>query len=228
MIGADGGVANTVVYLKNISQGKAMDLPEARQHLDQKTCRYVPHILLVAQGADLQVKSSDAVLHTVHMAVSYTHLDVYKRQSTDRLTMQAVATCRGGVRPMLTFTISKLRFVCVALAALFVGSAPCIFGQDLSVVSKEVQNLGRGPDNLKTVETLAKTPQLSTKLLIGELHTIRESRILNGEERPDAEHVLWCLRALRYVTGGKDFCAKTSHKFGNSEMCIRDSRVASG
>jgi hypothetical protein len=118
---------------------------------------------------------------------------------------------------MLTFTISKLRFVCVALAALFVGSAPCIFGQDLSVVSKEVQNLGRGPDNLKTVETLAKTPQLSTKLLIGELHTIRESRILNGEERPDAEHVLWCLRALRYVTGGKDFCAKTSHKFGNSE-----------
>ena len=68
LIGADGGVANTVVYLKNITQGKAMDLPEARQHLDQKTCRYVPHILLVAQGTDLQVKSSDAILHTVHMA----------------------------------------------------------------------------------------------------------------------------------------------------------------
>jgi hypothetical protein len=68
LVDADGGVANTVVYLKNITQGKAMDLPEARQHLDQKSCRYIPHILLVAQGADLQVKSSDAILHTVHMA----------------------------------------------------------------------------------------------------------------------------------------------------------------
>jgi hypothetical protein len=67
VIGADGGVANTVVYLKNISKGKAMDLPEARQHLDQKSCRYVPHILLVAQGTDLQVESSDPILHTVHM-----------------------------------------------------------------------------------------------------------------------------------------------------------------
>jgi hypothetical protein len=63
-----GGVANTVVFLKNISQGKAMDLPESRQHLDQKACRYVPHIVVVAQGANLQVKSSDAILHTVHMA----------------------------------------------------------------------------------------------------------------------------------------------------------------
>jgi hypothetical protein len=53
---SDGGVANTVVYLKNISQGKAMDLPESRQHTDQKSCRYVPHIMLVPQGNDLQIK----------------------------------------------------------------------------------------------------------------------------------------------------------------------------
>jgi hypothetical protein len=30
-------------------------------------CRYEPHILLVGQNTDLQIKSSDAVLHTVHM-----------------------------------------------------------------------------------------------------------------------------------------------------------------
>ncbi len=68
VIEPDGGVANTVVFLKDISQGKAMDLPEARQHLDQKSCRYVPHIVLVAQGGNLQVKSSDPILHTVHMS----------------------------------------------------------------------------------------------------------------------------------------------------------------
>ena len=66
-VGSDGGVANTVVFLKNITQGKAMDLPEARQHLDQKGCRYVPHIMLIPQGGNLDAKSSDPVLHTVHM-----------------------------------------------------------------------------------------------------------------------------------------------------------------
>lgn len=67
IVGPEGGVANTIVYLKNISAGKAMDLPEQRRHLDQKHCRYVPHILLVPEGADLQMVSSDATLHTIHM-----------------------------------------------------------------------------------------------------------------------------------------------------------------
>src|SRR5580765_628378 len=42
IVGSQGGVANTVVYLKDIKAGKAMDLPEQRRHLDQKRCRYVP------------------------------------------------------------------------------------------------------------------------------------------------------------------------------------------
>ena len=66
-VGADGGVGNTVVFLKDITKGKAMDLPDTRQHLDQRNCRYVPHILLIPQGGNLQAKSSDPVLHTVHM-----------------------------------------------------------------------------------------------------------------------------------------------------------------
>jgi hypothetical protein len=73
IIGPQGGVANTVVYLKNVSRGKAFDLPQARRFLDQKHCRYEPHILLVPQNALLQMKSSDATLHTIHMdgAASY-------------------------------------------------------------------------------------------------------------------------------------------------------------
>jgi hypothetical protein len=73
IIGPDAGVANTIVYLKNIKAGKAMDLPEQGRHLDQKHCRYIPHILLVPAHADLQMKSSDATLHTIHMdgAASY-------------------------------------------------------------------------------------------------------------------------------------------------------------
>jgi len=67
IIGPEGGVANTVVYLKNITSGKAMDLPEQRRHLDQKHCRYIPHILLVPQNGPLDMVSSDATLHTIHM-----------------------------------------------------------------------------------------------------------------------------------------------------------------
>jgi len=66
-IASDGGVANTVVYLKGISQGKTWDLPEARRHLDQHQCRYLPHISLVPVSSDLAIKSSDPILHTVHM-----------------------------------------------------------------------------------------------------------------------------------------------------------------
>lgn len=68
IVGANGGVANTVVFLKNITKGKAMDLPEGRQFLNQKSCRYVPHVLLVAGNGTLQLKSSDPILHTVHMS----------------------------------------------------------------------------------------------------------------------------------------------------------------
>jgi hypothetical protein len=67
IIGPDGGVANTVVYLKDVSRGKAFDFPQQRGFLDQKHCRYEPHILLVPQNALLQMKSSDATLHTIHM-----------------------------------------------------------------------------------------------------------------------------------------------------------------
>src|SRR5438552_16173437 len=60
IVGPQGGVANTVVFLKNISSGKAMEMPEPRRFLDQRHCRYEPHILLVPQGELLKMKSSDA------------------------------------------------------------------------------------------------------------------------------------------------------------------------
>jgi Polysaccharide lyase family 4, domain II len=67
VIGHDAGVANTIVYLKNVSSGKAFDLPPQRRHLNQKTCHYVPHILLVPVNDSLTMQSSDPTLHTIHM-----------------------------------------------------------------------------------------------------------------------------------------------------------------
>ncbi len=86
IVSPQGGVANTVVYLKNISSGKAMDIPEPRRFLDQKHCRYEPHILLVPQNTSLQMKSSDATLHTVHMdgAATYNLPFPFTNQVTSR------------------------------------------------------------------------------------------------------------------------------------------------
>jgi hypothetical protein len=68
LVSPNGGIANTVVFLRNISRGKAMDLPLQRRSLNQKSCRYEPHLLLVPVQATLTVKSSDPLLHTVHMS----------------------------------------------------------------------------------------------------------------------------------------------------------------
>lgn len=101
IIGQQGGVANTIVYLRNITAGKALDLPEQRRHLDQKRCHYIPHILLVPQGGTLDMKSSDATLHTIHMEGAATFNLPFP--FTDRTTSRTMAVpglvhlrCNGG------------------------------------------------------------------------------------------------------------------------------------
>jgi hypothetical protein len=101
VVGPQDGVANTVVYLKNVSSGKAMDIPDQRRFLDQKHCRYEPHVLLVPAKATLQIKSSDAVLHTVHMdgAATYNLPFPFPNQvvSRDMPTVGLVnLKCNGG------------------------------------------------------------------------------------------------------------------------------------
>jgi hypothetical protein len=101
IVGPQGGVANTVVFLKNISSGKAIDIPTRNRFLDQKHCRYEPHILLVPAKAALQMRSSDAVLHTVHMdgAATYNLPFPFPNQVISR-DMPAVGLvnlkCNGG------------------------------------------------------------------------------------------------------------------------------------
>jgi Carboxypeptidase regulatory-like domain len=73
IIGPQGGVANAVVYLKEISAGKEFSLPPLRRFLDQRQCRYEPHVLLVPAGRTLDMKSSDSTLHTIHMEGAATY-----------------------------------------------------------------------------------------------------------------------------------------------------------
>jgi len=101
IIGPENGVANTVVFLKDVSRGKAFNFSAERALLNQKHCRYEPHILLVPQSAVLQMKSSDPVLHTVHMdgVASYNLPFPFPNQITPRNMPTAGLVnlrCNGG------------------------------------------------------------------------------------------------------------------------------------
>jgi len=104
------------------------------------------------------------------------------------------------------------------LAAIIVASSAS--GQDASGVSAQIKKLGwgSGEDVDAIVRELAKTPERSAELLIKELHPVTDARVVPYTSRPATEHILDCIRALRFVTGGKDFCGKTNHHFGKSEL----------
>jgi hypothetical protein len=108
VLGANGGVANAVISIEGISQGKRF-APERKYILDQRKCEYVPHVLLLPLGADLEIVNSDAVLHNVHtyapgkeprtvFNIAQPVKGVRFRVTADRLTMPGIyaATCDAG------------------------------------------------------------------------------------------------------------------------------------
>jgi hypothetical protein len=88
-------------------------------------------------------------------------------------------------------------------------------------VDEVVKVLGSDDRDLERIKTLAHQPVESARLLVRELHPVTGIRIPSWEPRAkwkDTLHVVWCIRALRYITGGLDFRAATAHHFGTSEI----------
>ena len=62
----DGGVENVFVYVKDGLNGYGFDVPSEPVKLDQRGCRYVPHVLGIRVGQKLAIANSDDTLHNVH------------------------------------------------------------------------------------------------------------------------------------------------------------------
>ena len=64
------GLSNCIASLTDIQKGKDFEGELAEKGrlvlLDQKRCRYVPHVLLMRTGQQVQVRNSDSVQHNVH------------------------------------------------------------------------------------------------------------------------------------------------------------------
>lgn len=67
LISPEGGLANVVVVLQGVAPGPSPEPGQAT--LDQRGCRFVPHVRSVPLGTTLQITSSDPVLHNVHAFV---------------------------------------------------------------------------------------------------------------------------------------------------------------
>src|ERR1041385_5501011 len=64
-VGKGNGVQDTFVYLDGIQNGRAFPKPESVL-VDQKQCRYSPHVMIVPVGTKIDITNSDPILHNVH------------------------------------------------------------------------------------------------------------------------------------------------------------------
>jgi plastocyanin len=64
LIGKDGGIANVVITV-DVADKKAV-APEKPIVLDQKRCRFEPHVVVIPAGSTVEFLNSDQAPHNVH------------------------------------------------------------------------------------------------------------------------------------------------------------------
>ena len=64
-LGEGNGVGNAIVYLDGIAGGTE-HAAEPTITIDQRQCEYVPHVVAVPVGTQLEIVNSDPILHNVH------------------------------------------------------------------------------------------------------------------------------------------------------------------
>lgn len=67
IISNGGKLANVYIYVKDGLGDKVYPAPTAPAVLDQKGCRYTPHVLAAMVGQPVEFRNSDPTMHNVHM-----------------------------------------------------------------------------------------------------------------------------------------------------------------
>ena len=63
---ADGGkLANVFVYVKEGLDNRTFDTPKDSVTIDQKGCRYHPHVLGVMTGQNIEIRNDDETTHNI-------------------------------------------------------------------------------------------------------------------------------------------------------------------
>jgi hypothetical protein len=68
VVGPGNGLKNVFVYVKDGLGARTYAVPTTPVMLDQKGCRYIPHVFGVQVGQPVQIANSDPTLHNVNSA----------------------------------------------------------------------------------------------------------------------------------------------------------------
>lgn len=63
----DGNLANVFVYVKDGLGNRIYAVPSTPVVLDQKGCRYVPHVIGVRAGQPVEFRTSDPTMHDINV-----------------------------------------------------------------------------------------------------------------------------------------------------------------
>ena len=97
-VGAGGALQNVFVYVKDGRGDRAFPVPTTPVVLDQKGCRYTPHVLGIQVGQPFEILSSDNTLHNVH-AMPENNREFNKAHQMAGITHSHVFTTREVMVP---------------------------------------------------------------------------------------------------------------------------------
>ena len=66
MVGDDGELGNVFIYVKEGLEGRSFPIPSDVVTLDQRGCRYTPHVFGIQVGQTLVIVNNDPTLHNIH------------------------------------------------------------------------------------------------------------------------------------------------------------------
>jgi plastocyanin len=66
-VGKNGGLQNVFIYVKDGLGNKVYPVPSSPVVVDQKGCRYTPHVVGAMVGQKISFTNSDPTMHNVHM-----------------------------------------------------------------------------------------------------------------------------------------------------------------
>ncbi len=99
VVGSDGkSLGNVLVYVKDGLDKYSFDIPTELAKIDQKECRYHPHVFGMRVGQKLEIMNSDPTLHNIH-AIPKLNAEFNNGQPIQGMKMERTFTAREVMVP---------------------------------------------------------------------------------------------------------------------------------